>query len=88
VIQLACTPVVGLGLEGGLGHLRGPSVWTDSGAVSSCPLNESARSCLVETGPDQSSDVAYGLPAVSGAAFGAAEDLDWAPFGGGDSVCG
>jgi len=67
-------------LEGGLQHIRGPPVWTDPGAVSSCPLNQSAHSSLIETGPDQSSDVAFGSPSVSGTAFGAAEDLDRAPL--------
>ena len=49
---------------------------------------ESARRCVIETGSDQSCDVAPGLPSVSGTAFEAAQDLDWAPFGGRISICG
>ena len=61
VMQLLCHDLGLRVLEGELALIRGPSVWTDPGAVSSCPLNESAHSCRIETGPDQSRHVAYGL---------------------------
>jgi hypothetical protein len=60
VIQLTCTPVVGLGLEGGLGLRRNPSIRTDPGAASWRPLSESALDCLIETDRAQSSDIASG----------------------------
>ena len=65
-------------LEGGLALSRRSVGLDGSGPVSSHPLNESARSYLIETGPDQSRDVAYRLPSASGTA----EDLDRAPIGG------
>ena len=44
------------------------------------PTQPIAHSSLIKTGPDQSSDVDYGSPSVSGTAFGAAEGLDRAPL--------
>ena len=44
--------------------------------------------CRIETGPDQSRDLAYGSQAESGAPFGAAEDLNLGALRRKNSTCG